>query len=287
MKLHIPTLTDGKVRTGGGWTFKDAFSEHVPSWGQLTSEAEADLIFIPGATMVPMGYTKPAGKKMVLRVDNALRHSRNKGRGMGQLKHLAEQADAIVYQSRWAHHYLNPINDEGVPEHIIVNGTNTELFRPSEAPANPDWYLYVKSSTDEGKEWIRAWYWYWYQDIQRVNPDACLAIAGKFGDDLINNNFDFWNDERFNYYGFVDAPTMAWLYQQSGTLIHPFYNDACSNTLIEYLSCNPTGNVELIGHRTGGVPDILDGFAEHGPTWLDARRMVAEYRRVFEGVLNG
>lgn len=284
MNIFVPTIEDGRVRKGGGWTFSATFQRYA-AWASFVKEKAADIIFIPGATMVPIGYTKPAGKKLVLRVDNALRHSRNKGRGMNQLKQLAGQADVIVYQSAWAHHYLSPINVEGAPERVIVNGADPALFHPdSTVESNSDWYLYTKSSTDEGKEWIRAWYH--YQDIQRLNPAACLMLTGKFGEDLVNNNFDFWNDERFNYYGFADPQLMALLYRQCDTLLHPFFNDACSNTLIEYLACNPTGRVELIGNRSGGVSDILDGFADHGHDWLSAKRMVAEYKDVFDGLLS-
>ena len=82
MKIHVANYQPNKI--GGGWTFTNYFV----SWFGNTSYDEADVYFIPSASTVERDAVRKAkedGKKIVLRVDNAIRNSRNRNTGMTRL----------------------------------------------------------------------------------------------------------------------------------------------------------------------------------------------------------
>lgn len=241
MRLQIANYDPDK--RGGGWSFVRNFTQH------FTHDPDSDIFFIPGATMAShneVDEAKRNGKKVVLRVDNAVRNSRNRGTGMSRMKAFAEKADLVVYQSKWARDFLYPfIKKDGV---VILNGVDQEKFNKPEVPPAENTYLYARSSRDEGKQWIMAWYWF-------VNNPGTLEIVGRFSNENLEWKFDFYNQEKIFYTG--EHKDMSEVYKRNKYFLYTYLNDACSNTLLEALS---TGSkiIDVYGMlKTGGAPEIM------------------------------
>lgn len=277
MTIYLPNLSQQSI--GGGWTFLRTFLKYAPhavtSW-----HPDVDAVLISGATMVQRSDVeawKKQGKKIVLRVDNIPRNSRNRNTGTSRLYDIAQMADLVVYQSEWARLYISPFLKKDGP--VILNGADHEIFRP-DGPAQPKegapQYLYVQYNRDETKQWHQAWYEYLM--IQRSNPNAHLWIAGNFSPELQAVKFDFFQGERFRYVGVIDRPEdMAEHYRGADIVTLPYFNDACSQTLIEARLCGAALSV----NGTGGNPEILASPLEH----LKADYMVGRYMEEIEKVL--
>ena len=267
MRIHIPKYEPN--RPGGGWTFCRNLVNEL-GWSEYE---DSDIYFIAGASMVERSEVEKAkadGKKIVLRVDNALRNSRNRGTGMTRMRDFAQLADLLVYQSEWARDYLKPYL--GVDGPVIVNGVDTKVFHKGGQKQNV--YIYSRFNRDETKNWEIARYWYSRKQIE--DPNAVLWIIGAFSPELIEYNFDFYNNENFKYWGVIQSPeTLADLLRSSKYFIYTYFADACSNSLIEAIRC---GCKIIDPHHfldTGGAPDILQTED------LSSERMAREYLEEF------
>lgn len=266
MKIHL--LNYEPNRTGGGWTAARYLYEGL----NCVDYSEADCVLITGPTMAHHDQVEQArrdGKKIVLRVDNAVRDSRNRGTGMSRMKSFADQADLVVYQSQWAREFLLPFTKKDGP--VILNGVDTKRFCPSDHPHREDSYLYVRSSRDEGKNWIGAWYWF-------VNNPGFLRIVGKFSPDNLEWNFDFYNNERFSFMGEQPPDVMPGLFRASKYFLYSYICDASSNTLLE-ARASGCEIVDVFGAlQTGGAPEIM------ACKDISVERMVKEYREAIDGI---
>jgi len=277
MKIFIPTQS--KQTLGGGFTWRRTFTKYAQKQGVdiVQRMEDADAVLISGATMVERDYVqniKNAGKKIVFRIDNIPRNSRNRNTGTSRLYDFAQMADLVIYQSQWAKDYIMPFVKHDGP--VILNGADEEMFNPDgekvEREGYPQ-YLYVQYNRDETKEWHRAWYDYIM--VHRERPEAHLWIIGNFSPEQVEYKFDFFMGERFRYLGIMNNPEdLARYYRSASFLKLPYFNDACSNTLIEYLLCNPAGVVQH--NFTGGNKEIM-GAAMDEPWKLRASSMTAEY----------
>jgi glycosyltransferase involved in cell wall biosynthesis len=287
MKIYIARLELG--RTGGGWSFQDNFynglKEHITA-----NIDEADVYFISSPSMVQRDEVQEAkakGLKIVLRLDNAVRNSRNRNTGMTRMKDFAEWADLVVYQSAWAKDYLIPFT--GVDGEVILNGTDTGVFHPGSNTPDPNMVLYSRFNRDETKNFEVARYWF-SRFAQDQGGDAHLSIVGQFSDELRKGNFDFYNGESFRYFGVLGKQEMADLYRNCGKFLYTYYNDACSNTLIEAL-CS---GCEIVGdkyyRRSGGASEIMAAFEGAGDLqkarrFFSIERMAMEYKEAIERIL--
>lgn len=266
MAIHIANYQP--ERTGGGWTQARYLYEGLGA----TDYDSADTYLITGPTMVShdeVNKAKQDGKKIVLRVDNAVRNSRNRGSGMTRLKAFSELADVIIYQSHWAKSFLHPFLKKDGP--VILNACDLDKYRDDNRNAPDDSYLYVRSSRDEGKQWIMAWYWF-------VNNPGKLEIVGKFSPENLQYNFDFYNNERFTFMG--EQADMADVYRRNKYFLYTYLNDACSNTAIEAL-CSGCQIKDVYGMcKTGGMPEILNYFKGYGRWYFGLDRMMQEYGEV-------
>lgn len=257
MQIHIANYQD---RIGGGWTASKYLAEGL---GNATYE-EADIYLIAGPSQVShddVTKAKQDGKKIVLRLDNAPRNSRNRNTGMTRMKAFCEQADLVIYQSEWAKKFLMPFTKkDGV---VILNGVDTARFNSDNRNAPDDSYLYARSSRDEGKQWIMAWYWF-------VNNPGTLEIVGKFSRENLEHNFDFYNDERYRFTG--EQRDMVDVYRRNKYFLYTYLNDACSNTLLE-ARASGMEIIDVYGMlQTGGAPEIM--ACED----ISLERMLREYR---------
>lgn len=271
MKVYLANSSSQK--TGGGWTFLSNLKKGL---NEVTENyQESDIYFISGATMVSrdeVAQAKQDGKKIVLRVDNAVRNSRNRNTGMTRMKDFANWADLVIYQSAWAQQYLAPFL--GIKGKVIVNGIDLNLFYPKSP--RYDYYLYSRFNRDETKNWEVARYWFSRRYVQK--PDSKLFLVGQFSQELIDGNFDFYMGERYSYLGELSQETMADLYHQCKYFIYPYFNDACSNSLIEAL-CS---GCEIVGppyyRQTGGAKQILTLWEWKGREYFSLERMCSEYK---------
>ncbi len=277
MKVNIAAYDE--TRQGGGWTFSRNLAKGL---GDIVSNyEEADIYFIPSPSMVSkeaVHQAKQDNKKIVLRIDNIVRNSRNRNTGMSRMKSFAEVADLIVYQSQYSADILGKefLNREGA---IILNGCDMDIFTPKGREESlTARFTYSRVNRDETKNWEMARFVF-QQESHIRNGEALFNIVGQFSPELVEYNFDFYQDERYHYWGTIADPNvMAAIYRNTDYLIYTFWNDACSNTLIEALcsGCEIFDPYNML--ETGGAPDIMHAFEEHGGRdYFSLKRMADEY----------
>lgn len=258
-------------RTGGGWTA----ARYLYNGLGCVGYDEAECYFITSPSMVSHDdvlKAKADGKMIVLRLDNALRPSRNRNTGMTRMKAFCELADLVIYQSEWAKRFLYPYTKKDGS--VILNGVDTNRFNKDNRFSESDTYLYARSSRDEGKQWINTWYWFVEQSAN--NPNSRLEIVGKFSRENMEYNFDFYNGEKFIFMG--EQSNMVDIYKRNENFLYSFVNDACSNTLLEAIAsgCNI---VDVYGAlSTGGAPEIMN-CAD-----ISVDRMIKQYKEVIDGL---
>lgn len=281
MKINL--LNESKMTIGGGFSFIENFYTGIVSYvkdHQITPDwKEADIVLIPSASMISKELfraVKEAKKKIVLRVDNIPRNSRNRGTGTSRLKMMADNSDLIVYQSQWAKDYVGYfLKKDGI---VVYNGIDTAIFKKEggrkEFRGSPV-YLYSRYNRDETKRWESAWYK--YQLIQRKEPSAKLIIVGQFSPEQIQYNFDFYNNEHYEYLGIITEPKeMAAIYRGADYLLAVYSNDCYSNTYQEVVACG----VKLFEpDMSGGTPELIKNGV------IDCKDMVGNYLQVFQSIL--
>lgn len=281
MKLFI--ANDSKQSIGGGWSFIGNLIKGLdksPRVDVVNNLKDCDVVLLPSSSMIlpeTVEAAKNYGKQIFLRVDNIPRNSRNRNCGTSRLSSYARQSDGVIFQSHWAREYigwwLEKIEGVEFDSKIILNGVDTDIFNKEGATHNPNIYLYSRFNRDETKNWHEAWYT--FLRTWRENRKAKLWIVGQFSPELIEYNFDFFQGEDIEYKGIITDPMeMASLYKQAGTLLAPYFNDACSNTILEARACG----TKVIASFTGGTPEIVEDGLDYS-----LERMTDEYIDFFEG----
>ena len=280
MKVNL--LNESKQGLGGGWSFKRNLEKGLQQIGHeiVADPFQADIVLLPAVTMAGwaiMEALKAAKKKIIVRLDNVPRNSRNRNTGTSRLQGFAKMADEVIWQCNWARYYLRDfIGREGV---ICHNGVDTEVFN-SNGPkidfGNRDnVYLYSRFNRDETKQWELAWYK--FQLIYRDNHDAKLILVGNFSPETVEYNFDFFRGEKVEYRGVIETPEeMARVMRGCKYLMATYFNDCYSNTYQEALACG----MEL--HEpsmSGGTPELI----ANGIITLE--QSAREYEKVFLKVL--
>lgn len=287
MKIHL--LNDSKQGLGGGWTFMGNFAKGLKQFPEhqiVNSIEESDLCFVSGATMVTrqtIDRVQELGKKLVTRLDNVPRNSRNRNTGTSRLKEFAERADGVVWQCNWAKEWLGGSFIKPKKETIIYNGVDTDIFKPDGEKRNfrdnPEQkiYLFSRFSRDETKNWEVAWY-----DFQREhlkNNNIKLIIVGSFSQEQMDYNFDFFQGEKIQYLGVIDNPNeMAKILRGCDYFMATYFNDAYSNTYLEALMCGV--NPHSVSW-TGGTPELMTNAAMRTDKSNGLKRMVGDYLDFF------
>lgn len=279
MRIYLANSSQQKF--GGGFSWIANFRKGMGS--RVTDEYDnSDVYLVPSPTMVQREdviKAKDDGKRIVLRIDNAVRNSRNRNTGMSRMHDFAEWADLIIYQSRWARKYLMPfLGKDGA---VIHNGIDTSIFnRDSRNNSDHQIYLYSRFNRDETKNWEAARYWFSQMSVK--DRSAELWIVGNFSPELIEGNFDFYNGELYKFWGVQTPETLVSIYKQCNALIYTYFCDACSNTLIEALCCG----LRIEGYpfflETGGAPEIMQYFTDpfkydDGLKYFGLERMCRQY----------
>ena len=281
MKICLPNYDTNGI--GGGWSFISNFIKAMA--GNIVDYDNADIFFIPSASMVSredVQRAKDDGKKIVLRCDNIIRNSRNRNTGMSRMKDFADWANLVIFQSEFAEELLNPYlkTEQG---RVIYNSVDESIFNEDNRIDGKNRYYYGKHSSDETKNWEMARVA--YQGLQEDLPDASLDLVGRFDGNLEEYNFDFYNGENYRYWGYVtNAQAMANVYKQVDYFIYTYFNDACSNSLIEALMCGVKIYDPYNMASTGGTPEILANFYKI-PKFFELKRMADDYKTALAGVL--
>lgn len=281
MKIYIPNNSQQSI--GGGWTFIRNFKKGMAKLGyQFVGRwPSCDIILIAGVSMTDRGEieeAKKAGKKIVFRVDNIPRKSRNRrGRVYDKMRRFGEIADFVVFQSRWAMSYagyLTGANDFN--SGVICNGVDTEIFWPIKNPSiTPEGtrYLFVQFNRDENKRWTEAAY-YFHMKF-RENPLVRLTMVGQFSPELIDAGFDFFAGEKVGCIPPIEDPyKLADIYREHDVLLFPAFADAAPNTVLEARACGL--KVELV-NPIGGTTEMLDPDLD-----ISLDRMCRNYDSLFK-----
>lgn len=282
--MKILVANSSKQSVGGGWSFISNLKKAIPEYITENYD-EADVYFIAGATMIQRDEFEKAkkdGKKIVLRVDNVVRNSRNRNTGMSRMRDFARGADRVIYQSTWAQRLLgNYLGDEGL---VILNGCDTSIFNTQgREETGTGRYLYSRYNRDETKNWEMARHI--FQQVYAENKEVNLKIVGQFSSELVDGNFDFFMGEPYSFIGPVSMHSMAKIYKTTDYLIYTYFNDACSNTLIEALcsGCEIVDDYDMLS--TGGSAEIMHQYEKHGyDKYFTLDRMGKEYMEVFSGL---
>lgn len=258
MKVFAPIT---KEAIGGGWSFYRNFKKGMQALGVefVDRWEDCDIFFITGITIVEMGEVhkaQQAGKRIILRVDNVPRKSRNRRSSPHErLKEIAGIADTVIYQSEWARMYCKPLCGEGT---VIYNGVDESIFYPPKdsVPGRSNNYLFIYHGNNDHKGFATAHYL--FQLRARENPQAKFFFINDFGRnlaELMESKFDFWNGENYEYLPKLESPQeVAELMRECGTLLYPSICDASPNTVLEARAC---------GMDVTGYPDkMLSGTAE-------------------------
>lgn len=263
MKVYIPN--NSKQSIGGGWTFLRNFTKAYGASEIVTSWHSCDVILITGATMTDrneMIEAKNSGKKIVFRVDNIPRDSRNRGTAFSRMLDFARLSDYIIFQSQWALDYAGWwFKDNGIDitnkSAIIYNGVDTECFYlhdENKQERVQGRYVYAQFNRDENKRMTEAFYLF-HQEY-RKNKNVELWLVGQFSPELIQNNFDFFAGEDITYLGVIQDPLeMGDIFRGAEYLLFPAFADASPNTVMEAMACG----CKVIGvNETGGTRELLD-----------------------------
>ena len=282
--MRVALLNDSKQGLGGAWSFLRNLTKGLESLGHqvVDNPLEAQIAVLSGVTMVnrdTVRAVKEGGVKLVVRVDNLPRNSRNRNTGTSRLKDFTEWADEVVWQCAWAREYLGDfVKREGV---IIYNGVDIDVFNPEgvskdyRADGSGPIYLYSRYSRDENKRYEEAWYE--YQLIHQKNPNAKLVLAGRFSPEHAKYNFDFFRGEKVESPIVAQTPEeMAMVYRGCDYLMAPYFCDAYSNTYLEAIACG----LELYKpSMTGGTPELIRNGV------ITIQEMAKEYEKLFEKLL--
>lgn len=281
MKICLPSYDTKAI--GGGWSFISNFIKAMQ--GNITDYNQADIFFIPSASMVSRDEVQQAkqdGKKIVLRCDNIIRNSRNRNTGMSRMKDFSDWADLVIFQSEFAEELLNPYLQTEQWK-VIYNSVDERIFNDKNRIDGNSRYVYGKHSSDETKNWEMARVA--YQKLQEDDEDATLNLFGRFDGNLQEYNFDFYNSEQYRYWGYITDPqVMANIYKQSDWFIYTYFNDACSNSLIEALMCGVQIYDPYQMSDTGGTREILERFYKR-EGYFELKRMGDDYKLAFARVL--
>lgn len=287
MKIYIPNTS--KQQIGGGFTFLSNIKKALNSKVIFVNNwQDCDLILITGATITnrqEMIDAQKAGKKIIFRVDNIPKDSRNRGTAFSRMLDFARMSDVIIFQSKWAMDYAGWwFKDNGVnidlKSYIIYNGVDSEFFYSKEnTTRKQNRYLFIQYNRDENKRVPEAFYS--FHQAFRSDKDSELWLVGQFSPEKVEYGFDFFAGEDVKYLGIIEnRKQLGEIMRDCRYLLFPAFADASSNQLTESLACgcipigiNPIGgSIEIVNRwKQGIIPSIQD--------------MGEEYLKVFEKLI--
>ncbi len=271
---------ESKQALGGGFIFIENFKKGCNGQARIVDRWEdAHGILIPSVTMIRrqvieevMAYNrhKPEHhKRIILRVDNMPKNSRNRGTAFSRMKDFGMWADDIIFQSQWARDYVGgwlTRQHKVSPEkyHTILNGVDTDFFHHNDDPKQRgETFLYTTFNTDENKRIDEALYDFHLRTVyarQAGKKAPLLKLVGQFDKYRVEYGFDFFEDEQFSYRPPVnDRAEMAKIYRSCQYLYFPAFADAAPNTVAEAMSC---GCTPLLINKVGGTQEVVETYSK-------------------------
>jgi glycosyltransferase involved in cell wall biosynthesis len=296
LKIYLPNSSSQSL--GGGWTFRRNFEKGIGNNAKIVDTWEqSDVVLITGATMTnrdEMIAAKNAGRKIVFRIDNMPKDSRNRGTAFSRVKDFAMMSDYIIFQSNWAKDYVGWwLTKLGVPamkerygdlqtwtnNSVIYNGVDTEFFYYKDNPADRSLvYLFVQYNRDENKRFTEAAY-YFHQQFRQFGDQVELWCIGNFSPELTQYNFDFFAGEKIKYIPPINnAKEMGDIMRKARFLLFPAYMDASPNTVAEAMSC---GCKVLLTNPCGGTDEVIQKHL----TIYSIQEMANEYLEIFNSIV--
>lgn len=274
MKIYNPSIS--KQQLGGGHTFRRTLETALAGQVQFVDNLHlADVLFISGVTLVDKNEVynaKRSGKKIILRVDNMPRKSRNQRMSPHErMKEYAQMATHVVYQSEWAQKWIGSYL--GITGEIIYNAADESIFYPHGfSQTDYKTYLIMQYNRDENKRITEAFDLFTQEWLQ--NNKNKLKIIGNFSPELVAANFDFFRGENVEYHGILDNPlAIANVMRNCDTLIYPTYSDACPNTVIESLMCG----LDVLHTGWPVIQEIMKLWDEKGREYFSLKRLADDY----------
>lgn len=287
MKVYVPKHSTQSL--GGGFLFIPNLKkglgdkvEFVDSWDK------ANVILIVGVTMTERSEikaAKEAKKKVILRIDNMPKDSRNKGTAFSRMRDFGQMADFIVFQSQWAKDYVGNWltyrhNVNLKKSRVIYNGIDPNYFYFHDNPKQRgETYVYCTFNTDENKRYPEAAYDFYQRNFAALNagkPQPLLTIAGNMSDKLKQYNFDFFNGEKIKFIPPIEnRMEMGNLFRSSRYLYFPAFADASPNTVGEAMAC---GCEVLLVNPIGGTKEVVEEYSKKIITIQD---MAEQYFEIF------
>lgn len=272
MRKHIYIANQSKQKLGGGFVFLDNLRQGSRNLVTFVNHwQDAHTIFIPSVTMTTRQEileAKAAKRKIVLRVDNMPKDSRNRGTAFSRMRDYGILADVIIFQSEWAKDYVGYWLESNfrvkAEKRVIYNGVDTSIFYYKDNPkARGDTYLYTTFNTDENKRFPEAAYDFHlrHRDAKRKNlPLPSLKLVGNFPKELPPYKFDFFDGENISYTPAVeDRKKMGDIYRSCRYLYFPAFADASPNTVGEAIAC---GCEVLLANPVGGTKEVIEQYSK-------------------------
>jgi glycosyltransferase involved in cell wall biosynthesis len=281
MKIYIPTnKPDDQI--GGGFTFRRNFIKGCQGKAEIVNTLqECDVMLVSGITMVEgslLTTARELKKKVVLRVDNVPRKSRNKRCTPHQrLQEYAKLSDLIIYQSEWAERYIEPLCGKGK---VIYNGVDTEVFNHNDNPdERENVYTFIYHGGNELKGFWTAHYL--FQMEARDKKEAEFWFIYDFGKaihEFKEGNFDFWNNEKYIHLPKeTDPRKLADIMRQAKYLIYPAVCDASPNVVGEAMACG----CSVIGAANGDLSGTTEVILKNAEKPYTIQDMCDDYLNEF------
>jgi len=302
--MQIYLANQSKQGVGGGWTFMHNLRkglELIKADVEFVDNVdECDIYFISGSSMVTreeVMQTKAKGKKIILRVDNIARNSRNRNTGTTRLYDFAQVADHVIFQSEWAKNKILPLIDSEKDEingnglygqggkkqfdikrsSTIINGVNTHIFstQGDKLEKTVDTrYLIIRFNRDNNKRLEESLDMFTEEWIKNKNIE--LFIVGNYSRELVNSYFDFYLGERYQFFGVIENRTqLAGIMRSCDILLYPSYSDACPNSVLEARACG----VEVWHRGHAGIPEVMNYDLD-----ISLERMAKEYYQLMKSL---
>lgn len=287
IKIYISNIS--KVSIGGGYSFLRNFKKGMQGKAEFVNRwQDSDVVFIFSVTTIDKNEVKEAkkaGKKIVMRVDNIPRKSRNKRQNPAErLKEFGKISDLTIYQSEWAKEYAGYFGGEGI---VILNGVDKEIFNTKDRRIEREHaYGYINYNDNPNKRFDEALYLYdmkWRKSADDVKP--ILRIAGNVPSIYRDNpeyNWDIPSEAKVEYAGIFNTPEQVAFYLKGiECLIYPSFAEACPNTILEALACG-CGFTGI--NKTGGTQEIIDIYRDNRNV-KSIEEMCEEYSREINNLL--
>lgn len=272
MRKYIYIANQSTQKLGGGFIFIENLKLGSENKCQFVDKwQDAHIMFIPSCTMIKREdvlAAKGQKRKIVLRIDNIPKDSRNRGTAFSRLKDFAQAADTIIFQSEWAKDYVGSwLSGQGVDlkkSHVIYNGVDTRFFHHNDDPkTRGETYLFTTFNTDENKRFPEAAYDFHLRHREakkNKKPLPSLKLIGQFLNNLPEYKFDFFDGEKIQYFKAIeDRNEMANQFRSCRYLYFPAFADASPNTVSEAIAC---GCEILLANDVGGTKEVIREFSK-------------------------